>query len=169
MNSTKICFKCRIEKDISLFPFQKIGKEARKGRCRSCENLYHKEYKRKRARGEPTSRVSPYLWSERDKAYLKLCCRCRIPRPLTNFYADNRSGKLRAACKACQGEYIHRRRVHLKKWRQLYYAEHRARLLAYRSAWAKNCSPLSREKMRRSGKRYRLRKQGVPEAICRMI
>lgn len=75
INATKICTKCKVEKDLHLFPARKMAKDGRASWCRACykanwEKRYyenHEHYRdshntsRNKARAQNARKVFEYL------------------------------------------------------------------------------------------------------------
>lgn len=94
---TKICTKCKKEKPLSEFNKQKGGKYGVRGQCKKCFHKYVKSY---RDRNKKRNRKKVKAYSQ--KVVTKICPKCKIEKPLSEFYEDNsRKLGVRCYCKLC--------------------------------------------------------------------
>ena len=94
-NEVKTCSKCGKTKPLNEFTFEK-----RSGNylnyCLECHKQYHKEYyeKRKTENANKVVKVNPNA--------TKVCIKCGLEKPLTEFSFDKANGKFINTCKACK-------------------------------------------------------------------
>jgi len=104
---TKICGRCKVEKDISLFPIRRASDDGRLRYCKECHNAYLKEYRK-------TERFQKY----RREYYLK-----------NKKYSDNYSSACREKLKELIIRYIKLYNCKLNTNRELIKHNEMARLI----------------------------------------
>jgi hypothetical protein len=95
--TTKVCTKCKIEKDISEFSPDKGSNDGFHSWCRHCKN-YMINQNRYDKIGIPSLRSS-YQFIES-----KTCTHCGINKPISEFYKC-KSGIYSAYCKLCSNKH----------------------------------------------------------------
>lgn len=95
---TKICNKCKQEKELSEFVKDKIAKDGLRSNCKFCKN--------KNRRAKLTGKKVIICDSEKE------CNRCFKIKKLINFVVsyENKSG-VRAYCKECENERLTKKRL----------------------------------------------------------
>lgn len=95
---TRTCIRCGETKSLGEFFFEK-----RSGRylnfCAACDKKYHKEY-HERMKAKNAGKVV-----EVDPNKTKVCVKCGVEKPLTEFYVDSSTGKIINTCKLCKRSY----------------------------------------------------------------
>lgn len=152
----KVCLKCKVEKEITLFPIRKSSPDGRRGECKSCTNAYRLEWNQKnrekvsfyskkytqRADVIERSKEAAKRYRERNKNKVQTMSR--------DWYAQNKS-LAKASCQAWReknpdwyAEYRDRNKDRLKentrKWAQANKAavNHKTRMYQARK---KNAQP----------------------------
>jgi hypothetical protein len=100
---TKVCTKCKREKNISEFAFQDKKRNIRMSWCKSCTyELKLKQYARKEEAGLLT-RVGIITSRELKKQGLKRCPTCKMVKALKDdfFTSKNSNGGYASHCKDC--------------------------------------------------------------------
>lgn len=108
--ATKVCSKCKVEKDVGEFHRDKTTKDGLRRRCKACVRVYDKawreenkerqqEYSQKRL-----TRTTPRTESE------KVCTRCIVQKRASEFGTNVRARDgLNTRCKDCIREVSRRR------------------------------------------------------------
>lgn len=116
----KICTCCKIPKDVTNFHKSKKGKYGVRARCNKCVVTINHKYK-------PLKVCT-------DKPGEKTCTTCKIPKPIAEFYSDNKCRYgVKAVCKICtiavSIKYKNDNKLHI----QLY--NNKPEIKAYKKQW----------------------------------
>ena len=128
--TTKICYKCNIEKPIIDFAKHSSGKDGFKNYCKSCNSKIMAKYHFNHYEEEATKRASlrpPKPFQDPNK---KTCTKCNIEKPIGEFPTrKDRGNKPISICKTCVSQYCKKyRNTHLEKlllYNALYHATHK--------------------------------------------
>lgn len=155
---TKICSKCKIEKDITEFFNRKERKSGYRSECKKCTNI-----KKKQLRKSPI-----------PKEGYRFCSKCKQELPVTNFFIRNKLKKLYVSyCKVCshnryietknkyketRKNYLKKNQDRLKKCRKNYIENYeKNHLLTYKeyvNSKAKKYRDKNRNKVKITNKKY---------------
>jgi len=119
------CKICKIDKDEQKDYYQKNNK--RNGRiCKICLIENSKKYRtsnlevyKKRAR----TYMKTYKYPN-DNSNMKTCSKCKIEKPVSNFYFDKQKGIYQSYCKDCK-----------KPYSKLYYKNNLIKIRNYKGLW----------------------------------
>lgn len=128
--STKICSKCKEEKNIEKsFHFQNKKKNIRASWCKSCSyELKLNKYKKKEEAGL-LSRISTITAKELKEHDLKRCPTCKLVKSLEEFYTSkNSNGGYASHCKECS-RYLNKKIT--PNQRKKYYTRSKERVRNY--------------------------------------
>ncbi len=91
---TKICYKCKVEKDTCEFYKDKTRNDGYESKCKQCKKQYAKDNFERLS-----NIVSIYI----EK---KVCCECKIEKDVCHFHQDKRrKDGYRSNCKECKKKY----------------------------------------------------------------
>lgn len=141
MKDKKICFRCKVEKPLSDFNFNKTNKDGRSYECRTCAGEYRRAIRLK-------YKSNPVELPKQTKIR---CSKCKVKKTIKNFFVDKgRPTGRRSCCKLCDTKYQ-------KKWE-----EKQKDLYSQREIpKTKICSKCKEEKPSSSFNRRKTRKSGV--------
>lgn len=91
---TKICNKCKTEKDVSLFNKRYDSASGIRSICKECVLNYSKSKRKLKIKLEEEVKIS------------KVCSKCKLDKPFSQ-YGKNKSSKygITSSCKECENEY----------------------------------------------------------------
>src|ERR1039457_1664515 len=146
-NKTKVCTKCKEEKEITEFGKSSKSKDGTYSLCRICNNERTKEYY-KNNKEKINNRGKLYI--KNNIINVKICYRCKEEKELTEF--GNRSSTndgLSYLCKKCNNErgkkYSEENRIKYLQSAKNSHEKHREKRLEHKREYSKN----NREKTRK--------------------
>lgn len=120
---TKVCTKCKIEKDITSFFLRKERKLGYRSECKKCTNI-----KKKQLRKSPI-----------PKEGYRFCSRCKQELLLSNFFIRNKLKKLYVSyCKSCSHDRYIETKDKYKETRKNYLNKNQDKLKKYRKNYKEN-------------------------------
>jgi hypothetical protein len=129
---TKVCNKCGVEREISVFPVRKESGKSRPS-CNLCWNIYQRErYLEKHGKHKRTVREKI---RESDP---KQCIKCGEVKPLNEFTFHNRNkGQHRNFCHDCEKEWIskYHKTPHGKQKRKEWVENNKEKILEYKKLY----------------------------------
>ena len=148
-NEVKTCSKCGKTKPLNEFTFEK-----RSGNyfnyCLECHKQYHKEYyeKRKTENANKVVKVDPNA--------TKVCIKCGLEKPLTEFSFDKANGKFINTCKACKclvtKKNYEKNKDRRKAYAKAYAIENQEKVRVYRKEYYDTHADRAREYSRQYNK-----------------
>lgn len=105
MSTTKVCSKCKVERDRSEFYDNKTAKDGLNWQCKQCQQAYYRQHRLRLSIGDrerKLGRVAGVRTKTEVNAKEKVCRLCKQLKPRSEFYRVNRmADKLNARCKEC--------------------------------------------------------------------
>ncbi|MEO5348932.1 MAG: hypothetical protein H7836_04735 [Magnetococcus sp. YQC-3] len=122
---TKICTKCKIEKDKSEFSKNSRSKDGLFHNCKSCQHDYY-------IRNKP---IKPIIdESAIEKKTTKTCFKCKIEKELTEFCKSKKSKDGHYYyCNDCRKEYYRKNEIKFRKKTRDYYNNNKETILSQSS------------------------------------
>lgn len=119
-NIKRVCSKCNVPRDISMFQKQKNKPS---GQCRICKTDAMKIYRAKQG-------IIARRFSKIDNE-CKLCMFCDLMKPFDEFSSSKRGlGGISSYCKGCFNVLFHPRREKFSEYAKRYREKHRERYLS---------------------------------------
>lgn len=124
--TTKICTKCKIEKELNLFYKSKYSKDGYKSICKVCCRLSDEVH------------IINFN-SDLVTVTEKICTTCGVNKPLDEYYVAKRADDGRqSCCIACVKQYRKNNKERIAALNAKYYAEHKDELFIKHQQWLKD-------------------------------
>lgn len=112
----KVCVKCGRELPVEQFNKDKSKKDGLHGRCKECDNQYHRSRRKGKGKGKSKAILLDPVTG------LKKCSCCEQYKPASEFHKDkNKDDGLDPTCKECHKLYYQENKQQRQQHQQQYY------------------------------------------------